>query len=97
MQQNIYVLYDAKAGAYLTPFFFQNDSLAVRQMMMLLENKEGVFALHPEDFTLFQIGAYHDDTGTIDPCEPLALCGLGALSAQMTVIGQSEQREEALN
>lgn len=82
MEMKLYSVYDAKAGAYLTPFFFPNDAMAMRQMEMLLDG-DGLYARHAEDFTLYEIGTFHDDTGTIDPREPVAVAGLGAMKAFM--------------
>lgn len=65
MLQQIYTVYDEKAGAYLTPFFMPTDGMALRAITDALTDKEHQFTKHSEDFTLYRIGIFDDSDGAI--------------------------------
>lgn len=65
----IFTVYDSKAGAYLQPFFERSPAVAVRAIQAILKNPQHPFTLHAEDFTLFQLGQFDEDTGLISISE----------------------------
>jgi hypothetical protein len=78
MNINVYTIYDEAAKAYITPFFMQNDGLAIRAFQDNVNSKdESNIAKHPEQFTLFKIGVYDDQRGVIDRIEHLKALGNG--------------------
>jgi len=70
MKHGIYVVHDAKAEAYMTPFFMGNDATAIRGFSDAVNNPETPFGKHTSDYTLFCIGEYSDQSGTIEPITP---------------------------
>jgi hypothetical protein len=62
---NVYSVFDEKAGAYLQPFFMQNDNVALRAISNCLADPQHNFALNPSDYTLFLIGEWDDALGAI--------------------------------
>lgn len=72
-----FAIYDAKAEAYMTPFFCQTVGLAIRQMEGVVSNPELSVSQYPEDFTLFEIGSYDPQTGTLTPRDALLPLGNG--------------------
>lgn len=62
MKLEMLALYDAKVGAYMTPFFAQSVGAAVRSLSDLV-NGPGDEApkLHPEDFSLFKFGTWFEE------------------------------------
>lgn len=56
---------DAAAEAWLTPMFFQSKGQAVRSFTDAVNSQEGDFGKHPEDYTLFAIGEFDPDSGTL--------------------------------
>ncbi len=73
MQQNMYVVFDVKAGAYLQPWFLLRDAMAVRAFGDCCNDAEHNFGRHPEDFTLFVIGSFDDQKAVIDWHAPRSL------------------------
>lgn len=67
MNLKIYAIQDARAGSFLTPFFSHNDGTAVRQVAAAVVDKDSLFHKFPEDYTLYCVGEWMDDTGTIMP------------------------------
>lgn len=68
MKLNVYVVHDAKAEAYMSPFFLGTDAVAIRGFSDAISNPETPFGKHPSDYTLFCIGEYSEIKGEITPC-----------------------------
>lgn len=61
----LFVIYDAKAEAYSSPFPSMNELTAQRE---LPQNARGtMYEQAPEDYTLFEVANYDEITGTITP------------------------------
>lgn len=60
MELQIFSVYDAKAEAYLTPFFLHNEKLAIRVFTDCVNDPEHPWGKHPEDYILFHIGCFKD-------------------------------------
>lgn len=67
MKTRIYTIYDCKTEAYDKPFYSLGDGEAFRMLYRTILKGENNFADYPEDYTLFWIGVYDDETGSIDP------------------------------
>lgn len=66
---NVYSFYDSKAKTYHTPFFLKQDGQAIRAFLDLVNNPQTDIAKYPEDFSLFKLGQFDDETGCIYPDE----------------------------
>lgn len=66
----IFTILDSKAKAYMTPFFQKNEDVAVRVLEQACNEQGHIFNTNPEDFSLFQIGIFNEDTGEIVPHPP---------------------------
>lgn len=66
MKLNIYVIFDAKAKLYNTPFYQLNNAVAHRTAESLVSDPTTDIARNPEDFTLFCLGSYDDNTAEFD-------------------------------
>lgn len=62
MITNMYTIYDSKAETYSKPFHMLNDSLALRSCTDLANDPNSELNRHPEDFTLFLIGEWDDNS-----------------------------------
>jgi len=58
----IFTIYDSKAEAYLTPFFLKTNALAIREFETVSNQPESNFCKYPEDYTLFLLGEYSEET-----------------------------------
>lgn len=70
MNNGIYAIYDEKAKYYQAPFVVGNDEVAIRLLDTEMQNKNSMLAKHPNDFTLYRIGWFDDQAGSVTPCEP---------------------------
>lgn len=65
MKINAYVIYDSKARIYNKPFYFLNDQVALRAASDICSDQNSDVANHPEDFSMFKIGTYDDETAML--------------------------------
>lgn len=61
----IFTVYDSKAEAFLTPFFSQTTATAIRSFEQAANDPQHQFHLHPGDYTLFEIGEWHEIEGQL--------------------------------
>lgn len=73
MKLNIYAIYDTATGAYMRPFFMQSDGQATRAISDLVQDENHEVGKHPEDYSLFRVGIFDDNTGTLVPENPECL------------------------
>lgn len=66
MINQIFSIRDTKANAYLTPFFMNNEAMAIRAITDLANDIEHSFCKHSEDYALYSLGVYDDATGKLE-------------------------------
>lgn len=74
MQTEIYTIYDTKAQIYNKPFHQQNKAVALRTATDLANDPNSEIAKNPEDYIMFYLGTYDDQTAKHDLTEPEVLC-----------------------
>ncbi len=67
MKKGIYTIYDKKSATYLPPFTENTDGTAIRQIQDMVAGGQALFARHPEDFTLVNLGHFDDEKGEVTP------------------------------
>lgn len=65
MKHEMYVVFDKKSQIYNKPFYFINHAVAVRAARELLLDTTSEITRHPEDFAMFHVGTYDDETAEI--------------------------------
>ncbi len=64
--KRLYCLRDNKIGEFNAPCVFANDAAAMRAFGdMVINDKQSLVSLHPEDFTLEFIGLFNPDLGLL--------------------------------
>lgn len=63
MQLTIFSIYDSKAEAYIQPFFAPNAPTGLRMFGDAANDETTMFAKHGEDYTLFELGTFDQNTG----------------------------------
>lgn len=61
----MYTVKDKKADAYLQPFTTQTKGLAIRMIQGTLEQQDNNLSKYPEDFSLWKIGEFDENSGII--------------------------------
>jgi len=65
MKSKMFLIYDSKVEAYLTPHFLRSTGEAIRAFTAACNDPQTQFNKYPSDFTYFEIGEYDDETGLI--------------------------------
>lgn len=90
MKTCVYSVFDSKAAVYGVPFFMPKDAMAVRAFTDLANDPNSTVAKHPEDYTLFKIGEYDDQLGSVEGHEAI---GLVTASAVVNPVGRGMKKE----
>ena len=69
MAQFLYSIRDGKAETYSPPFLARSDGEAIRMVMQSLDGASQL-SRFPDDFTLFQIGEWFEDSAVIESALP---------------------------
>ncbi|AXL15310.1 nonstructural protein [Microviridae sp.] len=77
MKLKIFTIFDQKAKAFITPFFLPEEGMAIRTFTDCVNDKEHQFGKHPQDYTLFNVGAWADNTAQIIMNEAPIVLGNG--------------------
>lgn len=70
MIYGVYSIYDSAAGIYTAPTIDITDHSAVRSFQQVLGNSGSIMNFKPEDFTLYQIGAFDVESGLLEARVP---------------------------
>ncbi len=73
MITKMFAIYDSAALAYNAPFSFGQMGQAVRAFADLASDPNSNISKHPQDYVLFMIGQYNDNTGVMEPMEHVRL------------------------
>lgn len=73
MVLNAYCIYDTKAKGYLNPWFMPNDDMALRAFTDHSNDLNTPIGQHPEDYILYRIGTYDNDTAELTALSPVNL------------------------
>jgi len=63
MITKIFSMYDSKVEAYNKPFHQTTKGEALRTFIDAVNDERSPMSKHPEDYSLFQIGEFDDQTG----------------------------------
>lgn len=63
---NLFAIRDDKANAYLAPFAMPTQGQALRAFSDLTNDSQSTIYKHPEDYRLYLLGTFDDDTGTLN-------------------------------
>lgn len=58
-------VFDTAAGVYSPPFFSITKGLAIRMFSDMAKDPKTSIGQHPNDFTLFALGEFDDNSGAI--------------------------------
>lgn len=76
----IYTVYDIQAKRAIQPLIRENDQIAARDFEQLVATQKP-FNNNPDDYVLYRIGQWDDETMYIEPTDPKRIyTGLEALS-----------------
>mgnify|MGYP003375826781 CR=1 FL=1 len=65
MKRKVYTVRDAKAELFNTPFYQTTHGEAERTFKNLVQDKTSMVGKYPEDYDLYYMGEFDDNTGNI--------------------------------
>jgi len=69
MQLQVFTIRDSKSESFGTPFFQKSKGEAIRTLQELTKEQKSLISKYPEDFDLYYVGQYDDQTGKIQPLD----------------------------
>ena len=77
----MYSIFDKKSLIYHPPQFCHNTGHALRHFQSQLNsNQKTVMSDYPEDFDIYEVGSYNDQSGEIEPSKkPQHVCNMAEL------------------
>lgn len=79
--QHVFTVYDQAAGAYLQPFTFPTHGEAIRAFISAAMDPTHKFNRHGEDFSIFFLGTFDDNTAKFQLIEAPELLGRADIMA----------------
>lgn len=81
----LYVVYDSKAEAYVSPHFVKSNGIALRAFTDAANDTQTELYKHPGDYTLFCVGEFNEETGEMVPYAAKINLGMASeVKKQMT-------------
>lgn len=84
IKTKVFSVFDSKTSLFGRPFTEQKEESAIRGFSDAVNddsNPNNMWNKHPEDFSLFLIGEFNDETGALSPSLPVSLVTASALVA----------------
>lgn len=88
MKVNLYSIFDSKLATYGKPWYELTDAAAIRAFADAVadsSNPNNQYNKHPEDFSLYVLGSFDDQTAVFKTCAPISLQTASALFASRNV------------
>lgn len=73
----MYAVRDAKALAFMQPFFSVQSGSAIRAFDDAVNDGKSPFFFHPEDYILYELGEFDDQSGALTAIEPIKMLVVG--------------------
>lgn len=66
MKLGVFSIYDQQAKVYNVPFYSRYKGEASRSFLDLASDGKSTVSLHRDDYILYQVGEYEDETGRLE-------------------------------
>lgn len=96
MQTKVFSLYDSKAKMFGPPFYMQTRGMAVRALADLTQDGNSMVSRHPDDFVLYQIAEFDDNTAEFINKNPHELVSMASDFKKPTIPNQIISSEKEL-
>lgn len=83
MKSMVFSIFDTKAGIYASPFFMLNQAMAMRGFADMAKSPDANVSKHPEDYVLYKIGEYDDETAELKATLPPENLGHASMFANV--------------
>lgn len=70
----IFSVFDVKVEAYMAPFYARTEAEAKRSFLDAVSKEGHEFQKHREDYSLWKVGYWHEESGGLESVTPMQLC-----------------------
>lgn len=77
MTIKVYSIFDSKSKSFQRPFYMLNNYTAIRAFSDLVNTDGQMESRHPQDFSLYEIGTFDDQTAETISANPIILLKTG--------------------
>lgn len=81
-QQRMYSIKDVKSVSFHNPFPAENTIIAMRETQSYVNNQKSMISDYPEDFQLWYVGTFDNETGRYIPDEPSFVIEISSLKKE---------------
>lgn len=74
MIREIFAIRDKKANVFLPPMFSDNINTVKRSMILPANSEDSFIGLYPDDYDVYRLGHFDDQTGKLTQCETNEFC-----------------------
>lgn len=85
MRLNVYAVRDLKAGLFGALFCSMNDATMQREISQAIRNPEHPWSLYPDDYQVFNMGTYDQETGEQFPQAPKFMFNMSVLKEAQAI------------
>lgn len=93
----MFSIFDTKAAVFGTPFFMPREGMAIRALQDLVNDGQSMVNKHPEDFSLYHIGDFEDETASFDSVKPRNLVTASALIKYPSLLGKDLNNAKSID
>lgn len=79
----VFSIFDSKLQVFNTPFFSRSAADASRSFSDLVRDSRSTVAQHPDDFFLYEIGEYSDESGELVASTPKQIAAATAFVSML--------------
>lgn len=76
METKVFSIFDNAVKAYLPPLHFRTRGEAIRSVSSALDDPGHQFSKHSQDYVLFELATFDDNTGMFVPHPAPVSCGV---------------------
>ena len=86
MRHFLYTIFDTASGRYERPFAGMSDAQAIRSFGDICRDTKHPYGMHPEDYMLYRIGTFDDNTSEVVPEDATVIAKGHELVARAEVV-----------
>lgn len=80
MKLGVYAIRDAAIKCFVRPFYARSDAEAVRSVSDVCKDSTHPFSQHPEDYEVYKLGEFDEETGLFAVGAPVGLVSVKSLA-----------------
>lgn len=91
MKVRMYSIYDKKTQLFGFPQYCHNAAQACRMFTGVFLEPQNMMARFPEDYDIYDLGEFDDNSGTVTSDKPTFICSLKSLNKVNSDINGKEE------